>query len=436
MIIELDFVDTAVADIVQFVTSFPRLKRFVSFSKLDSCEKFLAILEKLDNLTAVSFKQVGYLPDDFADAYLASKNVEDQYQLVERLSKMKELDLNYDGFVSTNTLRFISKYMTGLTHLKIYNSGLDNDPQYRHFCLTLAMFIPSIDFCNFRLKIPHPVLWDQLSSFTQAFFDQPSQTRVLQLQVWGTNVIFPDVNVLSNKHNSITHMTVQVPEYDLQNRGPLFDKKTLLNMTEFSLIIKQHPHQTWINIYETFFNCKSTATEVTFHAPTTILGEKVPPTSIAGNHKNVEKLTILSKPDISITPLLTRCPVAFPNLKSLTFHRHCGKYHEDFAYYELKLGEFTLEKLAVDVGPLKRRVENQGLQHEFFVLEFVTVHSYTPQIYKISLDLSLATKTDDLQSFDIGRDYYMIHVGIINLNELQFFYQRGDIKNDVTIRLQ
>lgn len=113
----------------EYISKFPRLKSvYCNNNDIENFKGFLPIFDHLPNVTAISLHgsndQV-----DFAERYLASKTKEEQYLLVERLSKVQYLDLTFGKNFCVNSIKFIRKYLTGLERFYYKSSfnGYYND---------------------------------------------------------------------------------------------------------------------------------------------------------------------------------------------------------------------------------------------------------------------------------------------------------------------
>lgn len=124
-------------NIEQYVTSFPRLKSIDIMGQLMTFESMLPILARLSNLQIIKLNPFENGTDKFLERHLRQKTSDEGDQLKERISQIKELEINCATVLSRYILEFIVKYTTGLKQLKIANI-LKNNPQEIQLCYAMG----------------------------------------------------------------------------------------------------------------------------------------------------------------------------------------------------------------------------------------------------------------------------------------------------------
>lgn len=415
LLTELEVRHDEVENPKQFVTDFPRIKTLTGPYRennkiLDTFESLLPVFMQASNLTKI---RIMYLDDDtdrFMEEFLQTKTLEEQKQLVERISRVNDLSVRGSKFLSTSVIKFITEYMTGLKYFEA--SGKLTDEMGA--CHTMFDLIQSINHCKFDWSVHIDRHWVNLVEFMQQVCQHSSQERILCLRVFHLDRCEPQVWVDTNEHTR--SLTIQFAEQELSNRRSLFD--SVLDMDTFEMQFTRQKTKPYMDVYDSFFRTKSTVKKVILHLTDTLIGgEKPLDEDVSQNHIFVEELSILSTAHSSMQKLLDRCCIAFPNLKLLTFDRFHGVWQDDLSKLQLDLPKFTLERLVI--GLPFPRYKNRGKLSVVIEVDLLSLGD--KYFYKVPFDGSKPTRIDgqDLQDDEGGQHYSVLHVVIGNLKCLE-----------------
>lgn len=152
----IDYAESRFGSLVEFITSFPRLTKIrgVTNRHFNNFQKFLPVLSRL---TKIEYMRMGADENkvDNAESYLAEKTKEEQDILFSTLSNLKTFKFHSINGFSVDSLKFASKYLTGLQVFRFKIERL-NYSQLQDFCdSVLDLFCSTSDGSNVFVNKVH-----------------------------------------------------------------------------------------------------------------------------------------------------------------------------------------------------------------------------------------------------------------------------------------
>lgn len=141
-------------------------------------------------------------------------------------------------------------------------------------------------------------------------------------------------------------------------------------------------------------------------------------------HPQVTMLSLRVTPRGKFQSLLVHCTLIFPNLQYLDLYYSSGIWNDSIGEFQVKLPDFSLESLAIDKTPAKRKME-EFAKCDFSVIEVESLSTFGRQIYKVHTGPTLLTvtriKSDDLRGYTLGVDFTRINIVVKELQFLEVF---------------
>lgn len=444
-------------NIADIITSFPRLNSIDggSLRGIHTFGKYLPIIQKTTHLKHISLNNNWEEDEGFAERYLAAITKEEQDELVKKLSKVNTLNWNTGDF-PLHSLKFIDNYLTGLNDVYIRIDMDASWTDHRAFCNTALDFLRSKHYYRLDISVRDLVLDEyddddeEAPSRLIAYLIQQAKIRVLQLTLtpedWDTAIAFN-----SNKQE---FMDIQA---DAQSHPPpmgLFSSKIpLVNIDEFTLDLQfirrndeEGIHFAFIEYYESILGALPSLKQATVDVPANF--HLLELRSSLRNQKVVclqlESLILRATPYGEFQPFLDKCLYMFPQLKDMNVYYHCGVWKENIGICKMELGGYSLERLTLDVTPIKMMIKKKFDKDQFKTDDFFVVGVKVPSnkkvhLYKASFDLSSVTKIvdNDLKEFTCGKDYLRVNISLDSLEQLELYmYRYGTPKEDNEVYLK
>lgn len=423
LLVELDFEHDIINE--GFVMNFPRLKSLTTSKHLKTFESLLPVLAHLSDLKKLKFRKFENGSHQFLERYLQIKSPEEKQQLLERISKITDLEIESRIFLSDSAVKFIMNYMTGLEAIEI-RTALANNPEQIKLCCDMFSMAQTLYRCFFVVEMPIDVLRNSLPMIMHQVYQPPVKEKALSIYVGneiGSAVIINKNDALYIKKSDIIYMRINMSDSHLHNRSNFFDD--VLELDKFTLEMSYNNNNN-TRAFNAFFGTKSTFKQVKFYLRETTVGGNISVDEEVGeNHTFVEKLTIIAGPKAEIDPLLDRCSAAFPNLRFLALYDFCGNLQNVVLNYQLKLTKYTLENLTVNVTHLI----TSDKQQRFMWIRVQVLSLGGKYLYKIPLTLSerVPDKLDDkdLEGLECGKDYTLLHLTVGSLRHLKLVLNRS-----------
>lgn len=426
--------------IIQFIASFPRLKKLRSYSdQIASLENLLLLVQALPNLTEV---RLDVLEDNrkFAELFLANQTQEEKHVILDRLSKITHLVLEYPHSFCLNAVQFITKYMNNLEYFGlISNSNANWTDMHKEMFYNDIVNLLGTERGFINLQNLRPELWKHFlptlisKTYVKTPLTQQKRTRKF------LNVDLGCIDRDENRENidlfvdlkepeALRGMSISLRENFEYAIGNLFNlNKALKEVDEFtlSLAIKD----------ENFFNVRITSytkileympllKKVELDVPRWLMQDE-DPEYINGSFQHVEDVTFRGTAKAQFGYFISLAPQLFPNLMNLSLYYYDGMLNMDVGEIMVSLGKFKLNRLTVDMTPVKGKMtkflgkETFG-EEDFFVLELKMLESGERCLYKVFLDLSIIKINDsDLKGFVCGKDYLQFRIIINTLKCLE-----------------
>lgn len=425
----------------QFLTSFPRLTQISSPPvQLDTFNKWLPVIEHLPNLTDLSILTTEDDQRSFAKEYLTAKTKDEQDQLREKLSAIKQLSWFNGQGVCLNSLKFISNFMGGLQSLTvncIFKEQWSNLYQ-RLFCNIALDLLECIATCTFSLTMKIDEISEYLpiiinSTFFQAERRSNDLHRILQVRVVDNAPSLEgtaQVMIHANKTRRRSIRIVINDNYTLDKIASGLLGKSLPSeeLDEFQLVFKNRRKykkkkvdaETYFAIFKEMPSVKRLVLDIPFSYVDT--GK-----TFEDNEElvSVEELAVLSDVKTNFQALLDSYCSVLPNLRSLRFSQFCGVWNESFGEFQINLPRYTLKSLGICLHTAYLKT-HQHLQKEnikegdFMVVLVEMLDTSERLLYKVSLfDWSTTPIIDkDLKGFVRGKDYLRVYITLRSLQKL------------------
>lgn len=145
-------------------------------------------------------------------------------------------------------------------------------------------------------------------------------------------------------------------------------------------------------------------------------------------YSRLEALTLRATAKLKFQSLLDTYAILFPNLKNLNlFYNFGGVYRfEKGKQHKLvvNLKNYNLERLTIDITPIKRMMNAQSKKHDFFDLKVETLKK--TERYKVKLDLSSPLAIDDYDK----EAFLCVHIIIDSLQSFAAYVYSLDPVNE------
>lgn len=436
----------------EYLAKFPQLQKIRGANGyLDSFEKFVRLIDKLPAVKDICF---GHKSDVEGEAvkYLTSKSEKERDLLIEKLSKLTSLHTyQYNSPLCVNVTSFITQLLTGLTSLglhsvnNLYWDDWENDAfcELLEYARTLQNFDIGVDDLNIEAlsmcieptiqmmqshqsdKVKHTHLTFDLRNDNDGYaykgdtnlkIHMTQDCRTIKLHVHveiyasvtpqQVKCIFESVSSLNNIEKFIFNI-----DRNLSNRLQSFDS------------IFDHA-------FETVTHRMLSLKEMVLDIPT-VLGEQLdlgdtPVTSLALRvHGDAVKEDTVLKHYILL----------FPKLGNLQLFYFSGVWQANLYESQINLGFYNLQKLAVDLTPIKRKMKDYK-KDSFIVVEIKLFSNSKRRLFKAPADLRDTIEINDasLEGLVIGRDYLVVRITINMLKCLDVFAHRDLLYNYYDLR--
>lgn len=430
---------------VQFFTSFPRLQDLEDWSEsITSFEGLFPVLEQ-SNIRSITSKVND--KENFAEQYLETKSKEEQEQLLEKLSQIKDLDYHPRHNRWTNSIKFISKYLAGLETFSatVYGdnkhwTGLQEGVVIDHM-LDILCRVKNHGFVYFS-SMYFTDLPKYLPMMLQKIFQSTNEravNRILQLEITSRGGLSQpeDINmeIKTNQRRGIQQIEILVcPRVNLEEiRSCLFDGS--IQYDEIDTFVFELDKTFWkqyrsnavdyVNIFDKFFEKLPNLKELIMDVPEVQRVTQLQSQLLCKNgYPLVKKVTLHATTNAQLQPLLERYHMTFPNMNHLSLYNYCGVWNDDSNEFEINLAEYTLETLTIDLAPaeveFKKRATPSFKEEERFFLVKIKSNDDS-YMFKVSSNLSSITKMNesDLEKFTLGDGGIQVEITVAKLQYLE-----------------
>lgn len=421
-------------DAVRFITRFPRLRHIHwDDETFNSFNLFLPILKQLSNVKSADLAVVDDISKSFGEKYLSTKSRD---ELLNRLSNITELILKVYGDIG-NTLKFISKYFTGLEEFELRCELYDLGPDDQDLlCTNIFKAIPSINGKSSAdlENVHYASLSRTFSSLIQNMFQnvppahkQPS-CRVLDLFVVLDDIFKSDTillylkSVQSRLSRKITIMlnrnfnTDRIARDLFKSNAPMDEIDTFMLTFEDGHFSRTAPIDT--NNYLKLLATMPSLKRVELRVPATFMETNDQPYTVPVLYQ-VKQVSFTAVGCNTMQTLLDKCCSAFPNISCLEMHNYNGIYKAHVGDFQLDLQDYSLEKLTLDAKPVVLKLDAKKMA--FFVLVVESQENSERRLYKVSSDLSTSSliHDSDLKGFKRPKDYLRVSLTVTCLKEIE-----------------
>lgn len=435
--------------IIHYLSSFPRLTEIEGpFDGLDSFAMLLPVFEKLPNLTKLEIRgEDGQ--ENFAETYLATKPKDVQDLVVERLSRITHLRWTSFPDISINTMKFVSKYLTGL---EVFSVSSSNNVNWTKVQQDLYFSDVMDRVCS--AKSSGSVNLDMLritdvskcfSAIADRIFHQtpPNVFRSLEICAsyklelvnWISMQVRQDLNTRKIGLTFKSQLALQEIVASLFNEEPLDYIDVLkIGLGEMKVI----PEVT-MDMYNRVLGCLPSLKKVSLDIP---IGFKDNKTSSLQNneHPLVETLALYTAPDIKIQTLLNTSYYSFPSMKHLSLYYYTGAWEEHFKRFQIRLPKHSLESLTIDTTPVvikmrQNRSKPVSMEDDFMLIKLKMFDTDETLEFFASLDLKTVRKFtfDDFVKY-YREGYYPLHITVKSLQKLKLCVLPGIMNYEVNER--
>lgn len=203
---------------------------------------------------------------------------------------------------------------------------------------------------------------------------------------------------------------------------------------EYELIYGRDKPKVNTKFYEKILGLMPQLKEVKLDIPSCFKENTSMKVTCETKHPLVSKVKLQATEDGQYQSMLNWCILAFPNLKWLNIYRSSGIWNESIGQFQVNLPKYTLEKLIIDMTPVRKKtikhLEKQNSGENFFVLEVESLVDDKSQLYKIPMDLSSSSslREGDLKDSILGEDYLRVSIIIKSIQNLELLMAKSDDK--------
>lgn len=423
-----------IPEIEEFISSFPRLKSIEGHHEdILRFQGWLPIYVKSPNL-----KEIGVdcsWDDDraFMERFLRSKSGQQGEMIVKRLSEISKL--TWSCSQNFNSLKFIKKYLTGLTKIEI--SCNCREPFYS-MALNVASSIAEYKLSTYTEGTFLPTC---LPTMMKKVFYPLSPTcktvprRVLQYQILSSGSVTRDVSVFLTAKSSLQQslQSIEVKSIGGFDLIDLFlDVPFVRNdVVEFWLKLSYHfYHYIDTEWYDKVFARIAVFNKITIDIPSSYRDSQ-PRYELHAKYNRIQDLTLRASPDLKIQTLINRCYFAFPSLQRLNIFNHSGTWNESTNNFQLDLEWYSLKQLTLDLTPVKTKyLQKKELTDDAFIV--VEISSSDEQyLCKIPLCRTKSATIVDESVWDSSADHLAVYVTVNNVKQVKFCIYHDKCDSDI-----
>lgn len=216
----------------------------------------------------------------------------------------------------------------------------------------------------------------------------------------------------------------------------------LNNIDEFELYfckkeLTHYAHPADADMYNKLLERMPSLKKVTLDVPESFNGPGSVQFSDVQEYTRVEELVIRAAENAIFKQLLDRCFYSFPNLKKLDLQYYCCPWDEDMKEFPIKLANYSLESLKIDLTPVKAKMTQLmdtelSMGEDFFVIDLDILNGKGRYLYKVTFDLSPITlvENDYLRGYKRGKDYLQVHIIINNIRRIDICLSKRRLFRD------
>lgn len=399
--------------------------------------RFLPILKQLPNLKTLHISDAVDDRDQFAEKFMFSLPSDKQHQFAKQLSAIDTINLATNKGICANSIKFMSNTLSGLERFVLRSSSNKTwtNLEEQVFCNNLLDLISpkttiELKDMNFMvLSKLFPVLAHRV------FDNTPSSTKKLYISILDGNSsdITANLGVYVDKSSSNRKIRVQIKKqlrlghvayYLCGSKAPLHEVDVLKIYFKFR-------DESWgsppaeIDMYYALLAKMPSLKKLILDIPDAYdeFDTKFKTSVIC---PKVEDAIIRASEALRIRQILDGFSTTFPNLKRLSLYYFSGDWDYNSGVFFVDLPKYSLEKLEVDVTPIKRMKIEISVKKDFFVLEIEQL------LYKVPYDLSSCTEISeqDVKGLVPRKDYIRLRVVTKKLQTLCLYVKVKDVIDD------
>lgn len=426
---DINYAESGFASFLDFITSFPRLIKIrgCTYQLLGTFEKLLPVLSRLSHLESISIGTDEAFIDN-AELYLSQKTQEEQDVLLARLSNLKKVKFYSDTGFSIDSLKFASKYLTGLTTFRFDVTPL-NESHFEAFCENvLDLFCSTRHDANIYAK---NVPIDAISQYFSTIANKLAQTKlILKLVAQDSSMLVSkpyikddaiDISITKRQHECVLEVTVS--NLLQQIASAFFCQNIYVHMFKLEILYRGDYDLAVNNlVYDSFLQKMPVVKDVSLDIPRSYSDNSKD--FIEVTYTQVQSVTLRAAPSGNMQLLLDRYCMAFPNLTCMKLHYNCGTWDDKTGVYKVDLARYTLERLVMDVTPLKFKMKKMfkqfTIKNNFFVISMIC--NGRKQLFKVPFDLSSSRKLTDTDLLN-DQHYFTVDITVNSLCKLDLLLQ-------------
>lgn len=440
-----------------FISLFPRLTHIDSiYDIFSNFESMLPLFRNLPNLTSLSV-EVGNDDRGFAERYLARMAKSERDLIVERFSKIHELTMKTYPSCSAHSLKFISKYMTGLQnfHLTVEDLiSLDEVSQEEFYDnlldLICSVETTTIDFNEMPLDLARRYFPTMISkTFPFNLTSNDEHTHVLTVNAFTTSNNFNlppaitgpivgskktasywDISISFFYTSDLKDVLESMFKTNVQFKGVNDFRLQLFHRPKHSRAFKEYCSVAYFDIYKGMLKLMPSLRKLTldvtpnYTEPNSKNKNKHIPCEIMSTQ--LEEVTICSLDSTRYQSLLDIISFAYPNIKQLKLIYINDPKNPFTGVFNISLSRFSLETFVLDTTAIQRIYAKRKAKHvlkaKFFVVTVeAKVNKLQRQAFIVANDHSSFAVIDKhgLQELFYTRKYIQVRVIINSLKYLK-----------------
>lgn len=425
----------------EFLTSFPQLRDLIIpyHQNYRNCESWLRLFHQKFTLKSLKITLEDADEKGFVERYIQSRTVEEQNQIIEKLSKLETLYIN-DKVCNVNSIQFMAQYFTGLNHLEynnwasILNDQANIQTTYKKI-LDLASRLPScaIDFPNYR-GLPQLSQW--IPIFCQVFYNQlPPHSKCLErkltlrLESVSSTLRARMKTEMIRRHQLKRKVTIEINRSDPVTLQLVKESVTMHDINYFKFFFNSSFYGSryldFITMFQEVLSALPTVTKVLLLMPGNRLGYPEKPTG--KQYPQVTHLELEAEDEVNRVFMWKGCTRMFPGIKHLKLKYFSGMYREKLKEYQIFLPGIRLERLHLDISPLFMKTKElpRRIDEAFFVLDIETERIH--RLYKVTLKELGVYQLDKEDIENLAKDYLRIHISVVEIQLITMYLFREAI---------
>lgn len=390
-----------------YLRRFPRLKKVKGVTHLSTFEKWLPIFQKLPHITEIEIMLESPDSEGFAENFLSDKTEEKKNLTLERLSNIKTLHIQYaTKALNVNSLKFISKYMTGFKLVTMKSRHKNQDSLIEDDALKNMLNVITYAECVGSVELKGEIKTRSLETMYQGFLQDSDAMnsgavkKEFELEIT-SNRRNPELYtsndiVQTNIRQSVSKRMIHISLYRVDQFLSIMEsihKSTLNNINSFIL----HSHRCDIpvaySMYYKLFRSMHSLGNVPLGLPV-VFDDEGGTDFPVWEQSCIKQITLDNAPTdtIFLDPLFTTLSKVAPNLKELRINTSRAYWNDLDNILYINVSMFSLNSLKINLSSVKAKKRFHTCS--FFALDVRLLKNSERHLYKVSFDLSTVERID------------------------------------------